>query len=168
MTSWAISYAPSPPPNPALESVGQAWGPVFSRVAAVQVPVPSRFRVSPAGPITLIWVIGEGTGRLVEPIVAAPNTFVGTPSASGENPAWVIVTVSSACAAPAPTPSKSAQPTNVMAMARTPSILGISLSHPFPTPVYIDPPGDSLLRSEEHTSELQSLRHLVCRLLLHK
>src|SRR5947199_6399920 len=28
-----------------------------------------------------------------------------------------------------------------------------------------DPP---LLRSEEHTSELQSLRHLVCRLLLEK
>src|SRR5258705_1668706 len=28
--------------------------------------------------------------------------------------------------------------------------------------------GDQLLRSEEHTSELQSLRHLVCRLLLEK
>src|ERR1035438_10814902 len=27
---------------------------------------------------------------------------------------------------------------------------------------------DELLRSEEHTSELQSLRHLVCRLLLEK
>src|SRR5258705_2313310 len=27
---------------------------------------------------------------------------------------------------------------------------------------------DSILRSEEHTSELQSLRHLVCRLLLEK
>src|SRR5437899_3571208 len=33
-----------------------------------------------------------------------------------------------------------------------------------------DPGGDSLrpVRSEEHTSELQSLRHLVCRLLLEK
>src|SRR5262245_64327475 len=31
------------------------------------------------------------------------------------------------------------------------------------------PPGDnSAIRSEEHTSELQSLRHLVCRLLLEK
>src|ERR1035441_10864718 len=29
-------------------------------------------------------------------------------------------------------------------------------------------PTTSLLRSEEHTSELQSLRHLVCRLLLGK
>src|SRR5437899_9544584 len=29
-------------------------------------------------------------------------------------------------------------------------------------------PGDLSLRSEEHTSELQSLRHLVCRLLLEK
>src|ERR1035441_1573936 len=28
--------------------------------------------------------------------------------------------------------------------------------------------GEALLRSEEHTSELQSLRHLVCRLLLEK
>src|SRR5437899_4308818 len=30
------------------------------------------------------------------------------------------------------------------------------------------PGGSSLPRSEEHTSELQSLRHLVCRLLLEK
>src|SRR5258705_4089680 len=29
-------------------------------------------------------------------------------------------------------------------------------------------PGPSIARSEEHTSELQSLRHLVCRLLLAK
>src|SRR5471030_3454331 len=29
-------------------------------------------------------------------------------------------------------------------------------------------PGDAAHRSEEHTSELQSLRHLVCRLLLEK
>src|SRR5690554_7526025 len=31
-----------------------------------------------------------------------------------------------------------------------------------------DHPGDDLLRSEEHTSELQSRPHLVCRLLLEK
>src|ERR1035438_9387315 len=30
------------------------------------------------------------------------------------------------------------------------------------------PGSQSLMRSEEHTSELQSLRHLVCRLLLEK
>src|ERR1035438_8108182 len=30
------------------------------------------------------------------------------------------------------------------------------------------PPSGSVGRSEEHTSELQSLRHLVCRLLLEK
>src|SRR5258705_2636963 len=30
------------------------------------------------------------------------------------------------------------------------------------------PDGDRRTRSEEHTSELQSLRHLVCRLLLEK
>src|SRR5258705_4000597 len=28
--------------------------------------------------------------------------------------------------------------------------------------------GEQMMRSEEHTSELQSLRHLVCRLLLEK
>src|SRR5437899_4465762 len=32
----------------------------------------------------------------------------------------------------------------------------------------IDPDRRTLHRSEEHTSELQSLRHLVCRLLLEK
>src|ERR1035438_7333450 len=32
----------------------------------------------------------------------------------------------------------------------------------------IPPPPPRLRRSEEHTSELQSLRHLVCRLLLEK
>src|SRR5258705_11915285 len=32
----------------------------------------------------------------------------------------------------------------------------------------IDPHRDLGMRSEEHTSELQSLRHLVCRLLLEK
>src|SRR5437899_7320259 len=31
-----------------------------------------------------------------------------------------------------------------------------------------DPASSNGLRSEEHTSELQSLRHLVCRLLLEK
>src|SRR5258705_1741197 len=32
----------------------------------------------------------------------------------------------------------------------------------------VDPAGAGVDRSEEHTSELQSLRHLVCRLLLGK
>src|SRR5262245_64806025 len=33
---------------------------------------------------------------------------------------------------------------------------------------FIANPQSALFRSEEHTSELQSLRHLVCRLLLEK
>src|ERR1035441_9507939 len=37
-----------------------------------------------------------------------------------------------------------------------------------PTTVASPPPGPGPTRSEEHTSELQSLRHLVCRLLLEK
>src|SRR5437899_7931438 len=32
----------------------------------------------------------------------------------------------------------------------------------------LETPTEPVLRSEEHTSELQSLRHLVCRLLLEK
>src|ERR1039458_10524762 len=35
-------------------------------------------------------------------------------------------------------------------------------------PAVLDAQGRLLARSEEHTSELQSLRHLVCRLLLEK
>src|SRR5215212_11408436 len=42
------------------------------------------------------------------------------------------------------------------------------LEHRFGPPVLLDQLGRGLLRSEEHTSELQSLRHLVCRLLLEK
>src|ERR1035441_10139488 len=52
-------------------------------------------------------------------------------------------------------------------------------SHPFhaeppsKAPILLSPDGSTsaavtYLRSEEHTSELQSLRHLVCRLLLEK
>src|SRR5258705_3679347 len=40
------------------------------------------------------------------------------------------------------------------------------LSHPIRT--IQNPKSKIYLRSEEHTSELQSLRHLVCRLLLEK
>src|SRR5262245_65014645 len=44
-----------------------------------------------------------------------------------------------------------------------PSCLAAKLS------LYADrPEGENERRSEEHTSELQSLRHLVCRLLLEK
>src|SRR5437899_5132758 len=49
-----------------------------------------------------------------------------------------------------------------------PSSLG-SLVIPAPDPsssLFVSE--DSIRRSEEHTSELQSLRHLVCRLLLEK
>src|SRR5262245_23362445 len=51
---------------------------------------------------------------------------------------------------------------------------GSSLNRPYPTPSPLASTyrgaGRPLLfgRSEEHTSELQSLRHLVCRLLLEK
>src|SRR5438093_8092707 len=37
-----------------------------------------------------------------------------------------------------------------------------------PVPVVLVQPGGKLVRSEEHTSELQSLTNLVCRLLLEK
>src|SRR4029077_8274396 len=144
MTSWAISYAPSTSPNPALESAGQASGPTFSSLAAVHVPVPSKLRVAPAGPNASKWVIGDGTGRFVEPIVARPNTFVGTPSRSGGKPAWVIVTVSSAGAA-AVTPSSSAQPASAVATIRA---LGISSISKTPLPLrFIDSAGSPTVPS---------------------
>src|SRR5258705_3834387 len=44
-----------------------------------------------------------------------------------------------------------------------------AIAKPSPTPpVSLFRELSSLARSEEHTSELQSLRHLVCRLLLEK
>src|SRR3989449_7411492 len=36
------------------------------------------------------------------------------------------------------------------------------------SPIGVNPGADGILRSEEHTSELQSRLHLVCRLLLEK
>src|SRR5438045_5099928 len=44
-------------------------------------------------------------------------------------------------------------------------LLGLRIGRARPTH---SAPGSAGLRSEEHTSELQSLRHLVCRLLLEK
>src|SRR5205814_6697642 len=49
-------------------------------------------------------------------------------------------------------------------------VLGAVASHPVLVPAAASlvgqPLTDEAIRSEEHTSELQSLRHLVCRLLL--
>src|SRR5438045_8333475 len=44
----------------------------------------------------------------------------------------------------------------------------LSLEHDVHVAEHIAPVGHAAARSEEHTSELQSLRHLVCRLLLEK
>src|ERR1035438_5966193 len=47
--------------------------------------------------------------------------------------------------------------------------LGVAAAYVvFQNTVFEQCPQDRLARSEEHTSELQSLRHLVCRLLLEK
>src|SRR5437899_4384645 len=45
---------------------------------------------------------------------------------------------------------------------------GLRPGFPAPAPTTCAEPGSETCRSEEHTSELQSLRHLVCRLLLEK
>src|SRR5437899_3725568 len=45
---------------------------------------------------------------------------------------------------------------------------GVILKHQLPIGVHVVVDAAARARSEEHTSELQSLRHLVCRLLLEK
>src|SRR5205814_8747105 len=49
-----------------------------------------------------------------------------------------------------------------------PSPLRTPFSYVVPVGPVLFPPPSGTQRSEEHTSELQSLRHLVCRLLLEK
>src|SRR5262249_12276111 len=133
--SLAISYAPSAPPNPALELAGQAWGPTISSFTALHVPVPCRFKVTPAGPNTSTWVIGEGSGWLGDPVTALPDALVGAASLSGEKPAWVMLTVCSALAAGAPTSSAqpaaaidSAQQTAALRRFRRRGIVTLTLS----------------------------------------
>src|SRR5438045_6179487 len=60
---------------------------------------------------------------------------------------------------PEPLPRRPAQrvPFRVCLLGDVPQPAGAALGHAVPR-----------VRSEEHTSELQSLRHLVCRLLLEK
>src|ERR1700730_2377064 len=92
---------PWPPPNPALELAGHPVGPTLLSTSSLQTPVPCRSSVTPAGPYTVTWLIGEGTGPVVEPIVALPNAFVGSPRVFGEKPASVMLTVSAARTVPA-------------------------------------------------------------------
>src|ERR1035438_10648237 len=49
-----------------------------------------------------------------------------------------------------------------------PQVVGRSIQDGQVTTVFLAPRYVTAIRSEEHTSELQSLRHLVCRLLLEK
>src|SRR5882762_58635 len=117
---------PSPPPKPAREFAGQAFGPIVCSNASLQTPVPSRSSVTPAGPYTFTCLIGEGTGPVVDPIVALPNAFVGIPGLSGEKPASVMLTVSDARAAQ--TGTKMAQ--QMAAPARIRVLATIDLEHP--------------------------------------
>src|SRR5947199_6112263 len=55
--------------------------------------------------------------------------------------------------------------TTLFRSRKVPSRTSLSRSR---TPVYSETISSAVRRSEEHTSELQSLRHLVCRLLLEK
>src|SRR5437899_3844841 len=62
-------------------------------------------------------------------------------------------------------PGKASAPEGRRNEARAPFAGGYRKSH---TKRCIPASAESFCRSEEHTSELQSLRHLVCRLLLEK
>src|SRR5947199_3846724 len=59
----------------------------------------------------------------------------------------------------------STPPAGIEANATTPALTPIA---PLPSVAANPPAADTWQRSEEHTSELQSLRQLVCRLLLEK
>src|SRR2546425_5691691 len=57
------------------------------------------------------------------------------------------------------------------ALAKRPRVIGIAYEQAFLKTIHPQPhdvPMDFRKRSEEHTSELQSLAYLVCRLLLEK
>src|SRR5574337_2138645 len=108
--------------------------------------------------------------RTCPPITGAPTLpdtgAVGAASATTGAATGVGATASgatgAAAAAPEPSPSNSTKgaPTSTTVPASTYNLVT--------TPVYGDKISCSNLRSEEHTSELQSPLNLVCRLLLEK
>src|SRR5262245_63679701 len=64
--------------------------------------------------------------------------------------------------------SSGSQPSVAWGLTPTIKILTASARHCLRAPQHLGVCDAPLFRSEEHTSELQSLRHLVCRLLLEK
>src|ERR1035438_10575432 len=64
--------------------------------------------------------------------------------------------------------SNSVQERFAQVVARTPDAIAVSSPAEALTYAELDERANRIARSEEHTSELQSLRHLVCRLLLEK
>src|SRR5258708_6846543 len=113
-------------------------------------------RVVPSGITPLPWVARTETHRLVLPLLQnrhSPHSAVY--SGMTWSPGLTLVT-------PSPT-------STTMPAPSWPSTAGKMPSGSSPDSVNASvwqTPGGGVLRSEEHTSELQSPDHLVCRLLL--
>src|SRR5205814_7568911 len=99
-----------------------------------------------------------------------------SPLESLENSASSVSTFSSTPQTGAPTftasrtsaASSESVPGKTISASKPASFTSLTPGRPASHAPNANPAAASLMRSEEHTSELQSLRHLVCRLLLEK
>src|SRR5947208_1486857 len=106
-----------------------------------------------------------GIGPLINVGILKPGTITPSTPPTGQIaafPALIDTGATSTCISPAIAQSVGLQPIGLRPM--------VSATHAVPVNVYLAdlilPFGSAGLRSEEHTSELQSPDHLVCRLLL--
>src|SRR5262245_62827703 len=91
--------------------------------------------------------------------VSRTKSFQNWPGASSTSGGGFSLISASSNPCASSVPAKDSSTTKVTSTPRSRS------TRPIPTQLLVGP---NAPRSEEHTSELQSLRHLVCRLLLEK
>src|SRR5205814_7210743 len=80
-------------------------------------------------------------------------------------------TIVSGCGSGTSAPTPPPPPPVAVSVSPTSASIPVNATQQFTATLQNDPSNKGVtwaLRSEEHTSELQSLRHLVCRLLLEK
>src|SRR3712207_5226273 len=118
-------------------------------------------------------LIPERSAPITVPTPSAPHGTAHYPqldktaARSGENPAASKMGALITTATPNPVTDSKNGATPTTTPSANASFSGSNLPRKRDTPS-IAPPAHSRLRSEEHTSELQSRQYLVCRLLLEK